>query len=59
MAIEGRESVVKLLLAWEDINMNLPNNRENTPLFLAVQGGHRSMVRLLLTRDDVDVNRSL
>ena len=48
--------VVRLFLAYPDININLANSNEQTPLLLAAREGHMKVVRLLLVHPDIDVN---
>jgi ankyrin repeat protein len=52
----GSDSVVKLLLAQDNIGVNRKDSYGNTPLLSAVSRGGESVVRLLLARSDVDVN---
>jgi ankyrin repeat protein len=55
-ASRGSDSVVKLLLAQDNIGVNRKDSYGNTPLLSAVSRGRESVVRLLLARNDVDVN---
>ena len=48
-------SVVQLLLARDDIEVNSKSYYGKTPLGYAVEGGHLEVVQLLLARDNVDV----
>jgi len=52
-AMEGQEAVVKLLLAWDDIDANLKDRHGQTPLLYAADRGHEAVVKLLLARDDI------
>jgi len=38
---------VKLLIARSDVNAELKDNKGQTPLFLAAERGHESVVKLL------------
>lgn len=49
----GHVEVVKLLLAQDDIDMNLPDLDGQTPLAWAACNGHSSVVNLLLERDEL------
>ena len=53
-AEEGREAVVKILLAQDDIEVR----RGRSSLSTAVQFGHEAVVKILVARDDVDVNNT-
>ena len=44
----GHEDVVKFLLATEDLDVNKVDDKGNTPLILASQEGHISIIRTLL-----------
>lgn len=50
----GYEPVVRLLLARDDIDVNIEGCMGLTPLIIAV--AHEPIVRLLLSRDDMDIN---
>ena len=52
----GQESVVKLLLARDDIDMNVTNAYQQMALTLAAKGGHEGIVWLLLAWDDININ---
>jgi ankyrin repeat protein len=45
---KGQTKVVKMLLAHEEINIDLKNNDGNTPLHIAAEQGNVELVRLLL-----------
>ena len=47
----GHESVVKLLLQHPDIEPNRSNDFGWTALYLAKEGGHEEIVKLLEDRD--------
>ena len=53
---QGREVVVELLLARDDVDVNLKDNYDWMPLSWAGGNGHEGVVKLLLTRDDIDLN---
>jgi ankyrin repeat protein len=44
------DAVVNLLLARDDIEVNLKNNLNRTPLLSAAENGHDAVVNLLLAR---------
>jgi ankyrin repeat protein len=48
VATQGYESVVRLLLARSDVDLNVEDERGETPLSLAVRIGQDSIVGLLL-----------
>ncbi|RPA98365.1 ankyrin, partial [Choiromyces venosus 120613-1] len=50
------DSVVKTLLAREDVNPTTPDKYGQTPLFSAAKNGHGSVVKTLLAREDVNPN---
>jgi ankyrin repeat protein len=52
----GHDTVVKLLLARDDIYVNIESAWGETPLSMAVAEGHDTVVKLLLARDDINVN---
>ena len=47
---------MKLLLACDNINVNLKDNEDRTPLMIAVESQHEDAVRLLLAHRDIQVN---
>jgi hypothetical protein len=53
---EGNTYIISLLLAHDDIDLNLMDEIGRTPLHMAVQRQQWDIVRLFLTRDDIDVN---
>jgi ankyrin repeat protein len=55
-AERGQEGIVRLLLSYLDIHVNLTNNNKESPLAYAVKNGHEAIVQLLLNRPDIDVN---
>ena len=57
-AEEGREAVLKILLAQDDIEVNTKDRRGRSSLSYAVQFGHEAVVKILVARDDVDVNNT-
>src|ERR1700722_2308065 len=50
----GREAVVKLLLARDDVDADSKDSYSWTPLSWAAVGGHEAVLKLLLARDDID-----
>ena len=48
--------MAKLLLAQDDINVNLKCTFGRTPLSWAAKKGHKTVVKLLLVRHDFDIN---
>ncbi len=55
-AANGDVEIVKLLIAREDIDVDLGDWLDRTPLVEAAKKGHITVVELLLSRDDVDIN---
>jgi len=55
-AENGREAVVKLLLARDDVDADSKDLRGRTPLSWAARKGRGAVAKLLLMRDDVDAN---
>jgi len=55
-ALEGDETVVRLLIKRDDVDINAKDRRGSTPLIWAVLEGHEAVVRLLIERDGVDLN---
>ena len=53
-AKNGHEEVVKILLGWEEVNLNKADNFDDTPISDAAQGRHEGVVKILLRRDEVD-----
>jgi ankyrin repeat protein len=51
----GHESVVKMLLARDDVKADSKDDYGRTPLFAAADMGHEEVVKLLVARKDVDV----
>ena len=49
--------MVELLLKADGVDVNKERGGWNTPLFIAAQEGHASVVELLLKADGVDVNK--
>ncbi|KAI9802247.1 MAG: hypothetical protein M1825_002968 [Sarcosagium campestre] len=52
----GYETVVRLLLERDDVQINTPDQLGGAPLSYAARNGHEAFVRLLLERDDIQVN---
>jgi len=57
-AKNGHDGVVKVLLEWDDVSPDRPNNQGSTPLSWAADNGHEEVVKLLLGRNDVDPNHA-
>jgi ankyrin repeat protein len=55
-AENGDKSLVKLLLATCDIEINSQNFNGRTPLFRAAEQGHGAIVRLLIPRDNITLH---
>src|ERR1700722_18970983 len=55
-AENGRETVVKLLLAQDDVDADSKDSDDQTPLSWAAGNGRATVVKLLLARDDVDAD---
>ena len=55
-AREGHETVVRLLIERDDVDINSRDDLGRTPLSWAVRNGHEAIVLLLTERDDVVVN---
>ena len=49
--------MVELLLKADGVDVNKGREDGDTPLFIAAQEGHASVVELLLKADGVDVNK--
>ena len=52
----GKAKIVERLIEREDVDVNLPDGYNCSPLISAAQRGHSAIVGLLLTRKDIDVN---
>ena len=55
-ASEGHEAVVKILLARDDIDVNVIDLSHQTPLLKAASNGHDTVVKLLLAKQNIDLN---
>ena len=55
-AMNGHETVVRLLIERDDVDVNAEDSDGKTPLLWAANNRHEAVVRLLIERDDVDVN---
>ena len=53
----GEEGIVKLLLEGGDVDLDLPDKGDRTPLSYAAESGHEGLVGILLRR--AHVNRDL
>lgn len=53
---KGHEAVLRLLMQRKDIDINSVGASRITPLMRATRGGNTSIVRLLLTNDDIAIN---
>ena len=57
-AHNGHEEVVKILLGWEEVNPDKPDNSGMTPLSYAAWFGHEGVVKILLEREEVNPDKS-
>lgn len=48
--------MAKLFLEWEDEDLNSPDKKCVTPLWLAASEGHEGLAKMLLGQQDVDHN---
>src|SRR5205085_323692 len=55
-ASQKQETVVKLLLARDNVEVDSKNNYGQTPLSWAAGQGHEAVVELLLSRSDVEAD---
>src|SRR5271170_5532218 len=55
-AQHGREAVVRLLLARDDVDVDSTDSGGLTPLSWAARCGREAMVKLFLARDDVNID---
>jgi len=46
-AHNGHDETVRVLLEWEEVNSDEPDNPGQTPLSFAAQNGHEEVVRIL------------
>jgi ankyrin repeat protein len=53
----GDCDAIRVLLAYEGINVNLQDRWGQTPLILAVRNSHFEAVKLLLQHDGIDINQ--
>ena len=56
-AHNGHEEVVKILLGWEEVNPDKPDDNDQTPLSRAASRGHEGVVKILLEREEVNPNK--
>lgn len=54
--IRNDKETVKLLLAKPDVEVNRPDKRYKTPLYWAIVNGVEVIIRLLLTREDLNLD---
>jgi ankyrin repeat protein len=52
----GHETIIKLLLARDDVEADSKDKDDRTPLWWASVRGHETIVKLLLARDDVEAD---
>ena len=58
--IKEKEKIIKLLLQHPAINVNQLSKLKNqicTPLYVACRNGQIEAIKLLLQRDDIDINK--
>ena len=55
-AYGGKAKIVERLIEREDVDVNLPDGDDCSPLIAAARNQHSAIVGLLLTRKDIDVN---
>jgi ankyrin repeat protein len=55
-AEEKYENIIKLLLAKNNIDLDINNTDDRTPLSLIVENGYERMIRLLLATENVNPN---
>ncbi|OCL08711.1 hypothetical protein AOQ84DRAFT_292587, partial [Glonium stellatum] len=48
--------IVKLLLAWDDIQINIKASDGVISLSWAASGGYEAVVKLLLAQEDIGIN---
>jgi ankyrin repeat protein len=56
VSCHGRLEIVQLLLARDDIDVNLQNEYRRTALMIACDYGHLEIVKSLFAHDEIDVN---
>ena len=52
----GHESVVRLLIERDSVDINSKDGFGQAPLSMAAENGHEAVVRLLIERDSVDID---
>ena len=57
-ARNGHDETVKMLLEWEAVNPDKPDNDGRTPLSHAAARGYEVVVKLLLLREDVNPDKA-
>lgn len=55
-AFSGKESIVRLLLDTGKVDVNIQDEKGDTPLLYAIAEGHEDTVKLLLKQDMIGVN---
>ena len=48
---------MKILLAWEEVNPDMSDNYDQTPLLYAADRGSEGMVKILLGREEVNPDK--
>jgi len=56
-ARNGHEEVVKILLGWEEVNPDKPDDGNRTPLSFAAENGHEGVAKILLGREEVNPDK--
>jgi len=54
----GNEAAVKLLLGWDNINVNLEDQDRRTPLSWAAGNGFEGVVKQLLPQENINLKDS-
>jgi ankyrin repeat protein len=52
----GCKAAVRLPIERDDVEADLKDKKNRTPLFWAVAGEHEAVVKLLVERDDIEAN---
>ena len=52
----GHEAVVKILVAWDDVEVDIKDKDGHSSLFYAAWMGHEGVVNILAARDDLEAD---